>query len=146
MRRAPRRGGTQLFLGDYTGLVALPQGFGAAVVESRPAASSDASDVFFTRAALGRRPSVLRILVSVRPRRVRPGQRTRLRVLVRGVVDGERRPLAQARLRLGRRRFHTNSSGRVAIIVRLRAGRYRLRATKPGFRASTTELRVSGGS
>ena len=143
LRRAPRRAGTQLFLGDYTGLVPLPNGFGAAVVESKPAASHGASDVFFTRAVLGRRPSALRILVSVRPRRIRSGRRTRVRVRVRGVVDGDRRPLADARLRVGRRQFRTNSRGRAVVTLRLRAGRYRLSATKPGFRRSTTGLRVS---
>ena len=144
MRRAPRRGaGSALFLGDYTGLVPLPNGFGAAVVESSPAAAHDASDVFFTSAALGRRPSALRILISLRPRRIRPGRRMRLHVRVRGVVDGERRPLADALLRVGRRRFRTNSSGRAVVTLRLPAGRYRLRATKPGFRRSTTEFRVS---
>jgi hypothetical protein len=123
--------------------VQLPNGFGAAVVESRPAAAHGASDVFFTRAVLGRRPSALRILVSTRPRRIRPGRRTRVRVRVRGVVDGDRRPLADARLRIGRRQFRTNSSGRAAVTLKLRAGRYRLSATKPGFRRSTTGLRVS---
>ena len=143
MRRAPRRGGTQLFLGDYTGLVPLPNGFGAAVVEARPAAAQGASDVFFTRAALGRRPRALRILVSMRPRRVRARRRTRVRVLVRGVVDGDRLPLADARLRIWRRRFRTDGRGRAVVTLRLRAGRYRLRATQPGFRRSTTEFTVS---
>ena len=143
IRRAPRRGRTQLFLGDYTGLVPLPNGFGAAVVESRPAAANGPSDVFFTRAALGRRPSVLRMLVSVRPRRISSGRRTRLRVRVRGVVDGDRRPLADALLRIGRRRFRTNSSGRAAVSLRLRAGHYRLRATKPGFRRSAKAFTVT---
>jgi hypothetical protein len=143
MRRAPRRASTQLFLGDYTGLVPLPRGFGAAVVESAPAASRGASDVFFTRAALGRRPPALRILVSLRPRRLRAGRRTRLRLRVRGLVDGDRRPLVGARVRLGRRRFRTNSSGRAVITVKLSAGRYRLHAMKPGFRRSTTQLIVS---
>ena len=143
MRRAPRRGaGTALFLGDYTGLVPLPNGFGAAVVESRPAAR-DASDVFFTSTALGKRPSALRIIISLRPRRIRPGRRTRVRVRVRGIVDGDRRPLDDARLRLAGQRFRTNSSGRAAVTLKLRAGRYRLRATKPGFRRSTTNFRVS---
>jgi hypothetical protein len=143
MRRAPRRGGTQLFLGDYTGLVPLPNGFGAAVVEARPAAAQGASDVLFTRAALGRRPRALRILVSMRPRRMRARRRTRVRVLVRGVVDGDRVPLADARLRIWRRRFRTDGRGRAVVTLRLRAGRYRLRATKPGFRRSTTEFTVS---
>jgi len=143
MRRAPRRGGTQLFLGDYTGLVPLANGFGAAVVESRPAASHGASDVFFTRSALGRRPRALRILVSMRPRRLRARRRTRVRLLVLGVVDGDRRPLAGARLRLAGRRFPTNVRGRAVLTVKLPSGRYRIRATKPGFRRSTTEFSVS---
>jgi photosystem II stability/assembly factor-like uncharacterized protein len=49
LRRAPRSGG-ELFLGDYTGLVALPDGFGAAFTASRPLARGGRSDVFFARA------------------------------------------------------------------------------------------------
>ena len=48
--RAPRTGGA-LFLGDYTGLVALPGGFGSAFVAARPLARGGRSDVFFDRVA-----------------------------------------------------------------------------------------------
>jgi hypothetical protein len=50
LRRAPRAAGA-LFLGDYTGLVALPDGFASAFVASRPLARGGRSDVFFARAA-----------------------------------------------------------------------------------------------
>lgn len=48
LRRAPRTGGV-FFLGDYTGLVALGDRFGAAFVAAPPLARVGASDVFFVR-------------------------------------------------------------------------------------------------
>jgi hypothetical protein len=141
IRRAPLRGsGSELFLGDYTGLVPFPDGFGAALVESKPAASRGASDVFFARATLGKRPSALRISVSLRPGRIRAERLTRVRVVVRGVVDGRRRPLADARVRLARQRVRTDSRGRAVLALKLRAGRHRIDVTKPGFRRSSASL------
>jgi hypothetical protein len=49
---ASRTGSTGItgrFLGDYQGLVALPDGFGALFAQARPAARTGASDVFFAR-------------------------------------------------------------------------------------------------
>jgi hypothetical protein len=129
-----------LFLGDYTGLAPLADGFGAALVESKPAATHGPSDVLFAHARLGKRPSALRVLAALRPRRVRAGRRVRLRVLIRGAVDGRRRPLADARIRLGRRHVTTNAKGRATVAVKLPVGRYRVRATKPGFRAAIVTL------
>jgi hypothetical protein len=143
LRRAPKRGsGGELFLGDYAGLVPLADGFGAALVESRPAATRGPSDVLFAHARLGKTPRALRVLASLRPRRVRAGRRVRVRVLIRGAVDGRRPPLADAVVRLGGRRVTTNAKGRASLAVKLPAGRYRVRATKPGFRAAVVTLRV----
>ena len=46
LRKIPVRG---LFVGDYTGLVPLPRGFGAAFALGRPKARTGGSDVFFSR-------------------------------------------------------------------------------------------------
>ena len=46
LRKIPVRG---LFVGDYTGLVPLPRGFGAAFALGRPHARAGGSDVFFSR-------------------------------------------------------------------------------------------------
>jgi hypothetical protein len=43
------------FVGDYQGLVALPNGFGAVLAQAKPAARAGPSDVFFARVALSRR-------------------------------------------------------------------------------------------
>jgi hypothetical protein len=40
------------FVGDYQGLVALPNGFGAVFAQAKPAARAGPSDVFFARVAL----------------------------------------------------------------------------------------------
>jgi hypothetical protein len=143
LRRGPRTGGKNLFLGDYAGLVPLPDGFGASVVQAPPAATKGRSDVFFTRATLGRRPKPLRIAVTLHPQRIRAGHRSRVTFVVRGLVDGRRRPLADARVRVGQAHAQTSGRGRVSGFFKLAAGRHRVVATKPGFRRGTATLRVS---
>lgn len=46
LRKIPVRG---LFVGDYSGLVPLPRGFGATFALGRPKARTSGSDVFFSR-------------------------------------------------------------------------------------------------
>jgi hypothetical protein len=59
MLTAPRTSSTAIagrFVGDYQGLVALPNGFGAVFAQAKPAARAGPSDVFFARVAVrGRR-------------------------------------------------------------------------------------------
>jgi hypothetical protein len=55
MLTAPRTSSTDIagrFVGDYQGLVALPNGFGAVFAQAKPAARAGPSDVFFARVAL----------------------------------------------------------------------------------------------
>ncbi|MGH2739243.1 MAG: hypothetical protein ACRDH6_01990 [Actinomycetota bacterium] len=47
MRTAPNAAG--LFVGDYQGLVGLPDGFGAVFVQAKPEAKTGPTDVFFAR-------------------------------------------------------------------------------------------------
>lgn len=48
-RAAPQDPVRGRFLGDYTGIVAMPGGFGAAFTQSQPKAKTGGSDVFFAR-------------------------------------------------------------------------------------------------
>jgi hypothetical protein len=87
-----------------------------------------------------------RIRLVVRPRRVPAGSRRRLRFRVFALIYGERRPLAGARVRIGRRRVRTNRRGRAAMRVRLRRpGRVRIRVTQRGFRSGVAHIRVVRG-
>jgi hypothetical protein len=87
-----------------------------------------------------------RIRLVVRPRRVPAGSRRRLRFRVFALIYGERRPLAGARVRIGRRRVRTNRRGRAAMRVRLRRpGPVRIRVTQRGFRSGVAHIRVVRG-
>ncbi len=85
-----------------------------------------------------RRP---RLRVSVRPRSLRRGVRTRMRVHVK---DAARRPVAHALVRLGRFRARTNRRGHAVLRVRVtaRAKRRTLLVTRAGYRTERKAIRV----
>ena len=90
-------------------------------------------------AAAPRRP-LPRLRLSVRPRRVRAGARTRLRFRVRSTspvcVGG-------ATISFGSRRVHADSRGAAAMWRRLaRPGRYVVRVRQPGCRGASAVVRV----
>jgi hypothetical protein len=62
LRNAPLVNGrplaTGLFIGDYEGLVALPSGFATVFARAQPAARRGATDLFFARIKIKRRPSL----------------------------------------------------------------------------------------
>jgi hypothetical protein len=142
MLTAPPTGSTGIlgrFVGDYQGLVALPGGFGAVFAQAKPQATAGPTDVFFARIRLGEQ----RLRLTVRPRRVRRGHRTRFRFRVTYVERGQRRGLAGAGIRFAGRRARTNPRGRARIVARLvRPGSRRVRASKRGFRIATARVRV----
>ena len=81
-----------------------------------------------TRSQAG--PRRARMTLAVRPRRLRVGQRTRLRVRVRSGAPACRRRVA---IRLGRRVARTNARGRATLTVEFeRSGRKLVRASKRG--------------
>src|SRR3954471_11313545 len=82
-----------------------------------------------------------RMLVSVRPRRVRQGSRRG--ALVVRVRNAEGRPVPGAAVRLGPRRARTRADGRARLVTALRyAGRWRVRASEPGFARASTPIVV----
>ena len=84
-----------------------------------------------------RRP---RLRVSVRPRRVRAGRRTRFRIRVTTLTG---RPVRGALVRLGGRRVRTGRRGRARITRRFeRSGRRAVRASRPGYRPARATIRV----
>jgi S-formylglutathione hydrolase FrmB len=88
-------------------------------------------------------PSGCRIRLAVRPRRARPGRRTRFRFRTTIVRDGSRLPLRRALIRLAGRRVRTDRRGRASLTVRFRRpGRRRARASRRGFIAATVAVRV----
>jgi hypothetical protein len=139
MLTAPPTSSTEVagrFVGDYQGLAPLPDGFGAIFAQAQPPATEGPSDVFFGRVVVGELP---RIRLSVRPRRVRAGRRTRFRF--RALAGG--RPVAGATIRFAGRRRRTSRRGGAAMILRLgRLGRRRARAAGRGLRDGTALVRV----
>ena len=88
-------------------------------------------------AARGRMP---RMRVSVSPRRVRAGQRTRFRLRVRSRATACRRQVA---IRLGGELTRTGRAGRAALTTKLRRpGRRAVRAAKPGCRPARAWVRT----
>jgi hypothetical protein len=135
--------GEAYFLGDYTGLVGLPDGFGAAVVEARPSALKTPSDVLFSGAVPGAAPGTPALALSPRARTVGAGSRVRVKVVARGEVNGRSIPLPDVLVRLGRASGRTDVRGRVTLRAALRARRsYRISARKPGYRAATATLKA----
>jgi hypothetical protein len=152
MLTAPPTSSTQVegrFIGDYQGLVGLPDGFAALFAQGHPQATHGPSDVFFARisaagALEARRP---RLRIAVRPRRARAGRRTRFRfrvtVAVRTRGRLRRKAVRRATVRFAGRRKRTDRRGRVSFVVRFRGrGRRRARATKRAYRSGTVRIRV----
>jgi hypothetical protein len=80
-----------------------------------------------------------RLRLSVRPRRVNRGRRTRFRFR----VTARSGPVVGALLRFGGRRTRSNRRGRASITRRLRrTGRHRARATRAGYRPGRASVRV----
>jgi hypothetical protein len=128
------------FVGDYQGLVALANGFGALFAQARPAARAGPSDVFFARVAL--RPAALRLSVS--PRRAPARRRTRFRFRVTALVGGRRSAVGGATVRLAGRRARTDRRGRATLRVTLGPGTYGARASKRGFTSGRARVRAGG--
>ena len=83
-------------------------------------------------------PERYRMSMRVSPRRVRAGRRCfRFRVLSAG------QPVERATIRLAGRRGRTNSRGRLRKCVRLRARRYRARASRSNFRSVSVIVRAT---
>jgi hypothetical protein len=81
-----------------------------------------------------------RMRVSIRPRRVRVGKRTRFRVRVHSRSAACRRGV---RVRFGGKRARTNRRGRARITLRFaRKGRKPVRAAKRGCRSARARVRV----
>jgi hypothetical protein len=140
MRRAPVRSG-EYFPGDYRETAAFPDGFGTVWTAAPPLATDGPADVFFARATVGAAqapPS--RIKLTVRPARVRVGQRRRFRL--RATAAGG--PAAGVRIRFAGRSVRTSRRGRATITARFRLpGRKRARASKPGLRSGSATVRVT---
>jgi sugar lactone lactonase YvrE len=84
-----------------------------------------------------------RIAISVRPRSVVAGRRTRFHFTAYRVHDGQVTRLARARLVLGGKSAITNRRGRAGLTLRFRRpGRRTVRATKPGLTAGAKTIRV----
>jgi hypothetical protein len=91
----------------------------------------------FRQAGAGGRRPALRLRVS--PRRVRVGRSVRLRFRVRS----RGRPVRRATVRIAGERTRTNGRGRASLVVRFgRAGSYRARATRSGYRRDTARVRA----
>ena len=85
-----------------------------------------------------------RLGVAVRPRRLRLGRTTRLRVRVTRRVGAERLPVSRARVSIGRRAVRTNRHGRAILRYRPRGrpGARRLRVRAVGLRPIARRLRA----
>lgn len=89
--------------------------------------------------------SVPALRLTVRPNRVTTGRARLVRLLVTACLGDRRRPVAGAVIRFRARTVHTGRNGSASLRVLLhRRGVYRLRATRPGFRATTAILRAVG--
>jgi hypothetical protein len=143
LRSGPLAGADELFLGDYTGLVGLPDGFGAAVVDARPAALQGPSDVLFSRAVPGKAPGAPALTLSPRARTLSAGRRVRVKLAVRGQVNGRTIPLPDVLVSLARASGRTDIRGRVTLTAALRARhRYRVTADLPGYRRAAAAIEV----
>ncbi len=128
------------FIGDYFGLAAVPGGFVTAYTMGPPRARVGPSDIFFTRIHVAARARP-RLRLVVAPQVVGVGRTTRLRLRVTSRTD----PVRGARVSLGRHAARTDSRGRATLTVVLRrAGGYRVRVTRRGYRAAATTLRARG--
>jgi pimeloyl-ACP methyl ester carboxylesterase len=88
-------------------------------------------------------PPSARLRISVTPRHVAVNRAVRLHIVVRVDVDGVVLPVPHAAVRVGGRRLHTRSDGRVSVMVAFgKSGRRRVIATDPQYRPGTAIVRV----
>ncbi len=88
-----------------------------------------------------------RLRATLSPGRIAAGRRTTVRVRVTATIDGARRSVPRARVRLLGRTARTSATGRATLRVRAtRAGRFRLSVSRSGYRSATATLRVRAGS
>jgi hypothetical protein len=133
------------FLGDYQAVVPQPDGFAALFPQAQPAATTGPTDVFAARLTLsgegaGAAP---RLRLSVRPRVVRAGRRTRFRFRVTRRDGGRAVAVRGAAVRFAGRRVRTGRRGQAVLAVRFaRRGRRRAVATRPGFRRARATVYV----
>ena len=84
-----------------------------------------------------------RLRLTVRPRRLRAGRRTRLRVYVRTWSGPRARPVRGALVRFGDRRVRTGARGRATLVLRpRRPGARSVRVTRRGLRPARVTVRV----
>ena len=84
-----------------------------------------------------------RLRIRTRPRRVDAGERTRFRVRVMVLENGQARPVGGARVRLGGRSARTGRKGRARITKRFRRpGVRRVRAAHAGYMSNKAHIRV----
>jgi endoglycosylceramidase len=87
--------------------------------------------------------AVVRLRLSVSPRKVRAGERVRLRFFVRAGAGRATRPVQGAVLRIAGARARTDRRGRATVRMRFtRPGRRIATATATGFRAARATVRV----
>ena len=134
------------FLGDYQGLVPLPNAFGAVFAAARPVATAGPSDVLFARvatnggAAIKKKAASKRLVLRVSPTRVRPGRR--VRYVFHATLGG--RAARAVRIEFAGRRLHTSARGRAATTVRLsRRGRHRAHGSRRGLRSADAYVLVT---
>ena len=89
------------------------------------------------RACASQRAAAIGARVS--PRRARAGRRTRFRFLASTPAG----PLRGATVRFAGRSVRTDGTGRASMTVRLGAGRYRARFTRPGLRSASVAVTVA---
>lgn len=149
LRSGPRSGSAGIggiFLGDYQGMVGLPEGFGAVFAAPHPLATTGPSDVFFTRFAstpAGGRASP-RIRLVVRPTHTRVARLTHFRFTATTIgADGRRHPVHLATVRIGRRNARTNRRGQTNFFDVFRTpGGKRAYARKRGYTVGVARIRV----
>ena len=87
--------------------------------------------------------ALVRLRLTVKPRRVRAGRRALVRVSVLASIAGRVRPFAGATVRLAGRRARTDAAGRARMRVRFRRpGRRRVTAGAPGAVSARAVIRV----
>ena len=84
-----------------------------------------------------------RVRITITPRRIRAGRRTRLLFRASVRVAGRTEPAGATTIRLGGQRVRTNSRGRARMNVRMkRPGRYFARARRAGLRRGSAAITV----
>lgn len=88
-------------------------------------------------------PAAPRLRVTLAPRRLVAGRRTRVRLRVTAVVGGVRHSVPRARVRLAGRTVRTSAKGRASLVLRrARPGSLRAVATATGFGRGSATLVV----